>query len=183
MMCSRCPISLPRNLPKTWKTSMPPPPEASSLRSGSYIHEASASLPESKWQNVRGRDTAAIRFYFLCSSRLRGFLLCGFGFILHINLGAQPTNTNALRPFQFITTNTPPLPPSRFNPDAGAPLASTNIARPEPAPQLNRVTNSLVPPTPPPLFNPDPGASLKRAEPKSPFFKQELPPPPGFQEP
>src|SRR5439155_16344799 len=49
-------------------------------------------------------------------------------------------DTNALRPFQIISTNSPPLPPSRFNPDSGVTPASTNIVRPEPIPRLNRTT-------------------------------------------
>ena len=92
-------------------------------------------------------------------------------------------DTNALRPFQIISTNPPPLPPSRFNPDSGVTPASTNIVRPEPIPRLNRTTNSFQPLKPPPLFNPDPGALLRSPSTNAPFFKQELPLPPGFEGP
>jgi len=93
------------------------------------------------------------------------------------------TTPEAPRPYQIITTNTPPLPPSRFNPDAGLLPPSTNIVRPEAIPQRKWETNSVRPPKPPPLFDPDPGAMLKPASTNSPFFKQEIPLPPGFKAP
>src|SRR3989441_4821323 len=91
--------------------------------------------------------------------------------------------SNAPPPFQIITTSTPPLPPSRFNPDAGVLPPSINIVRPEASPQRKWETNSVIPPKPPPLFDPDPGAMLKAASTNSPFFKQEIPLPPGFKAP
>ena len=90
-------------------------------------------------------------------------------------------NTNAVLRFQTISTNSPPLAPSTFNPDSGVPPARTNILRPDLIPQLNRTTNSLTPPKAPLQFNPDPGATLKPPTTNSPFFKQEFPPPPPFQ--
>src|SRR5882672_5645829 len=92
-------------------------------------------------------------------------------------------SSNAPRPYQIITTNAPPLSPSRFNPDAAVLPPSTNVVRPEAIPQRKWETNSVTPPKPPPLFDPDPGAMLKPALTNSPFFNQELPLPPGFKAP
>ena len=121
-----------------------------------------------------------IRFCF----GLRSLFTSVSGLVLGTQLlSAQPANTNALRPFQIISSNAPPLAPPGFNPDAAALPASTNIVRRESVPQSRWTTNSINPPQPPPIFNPDPGALLKSASSNSPFFKQEIPPPPGFQPP
>src|SRR5439155_18304019 len=93
-----------------------------------------------------------------------------------------PTS-NTPPPIQIITTSTPPLPPSRFNPDAGVLPPSINIARPEAIVRPKWETNSVIPPKPPPLVDPDPGAMLKAASTNVPFFKQEIPLPPGFKAP
>jgi hypothetical protein len=89
--------------------------------------------------------------------------------------------TNALRPFQIISTNRPPLPPTQFNPDVGVPPVSTNLAVPKTFLQLNWRTNSEKPTQPPSVFNPDPGAMLKTPSTNAPFFTNEFARPPAFQ--
>jgi hypothetical protein len=89
--------------------------------------------------------------------------------------------TNALRPFQIITTNTPPLPPTQFVPDAGVPPVSTNVVVPKSLLQLKWATNSAKPTQPPSVFNPDPGAMLKSPSTNAPFFTNEFAWPPVFQ--
>src|SRR6266542_3220763 len=85
------------------------------------------------------------------------------------------------RRFQIISTNRPPLPPGKFNPDAGVPPVSTNLGGPKPFFQLKWATNSAKPTQPPSVFNPDPGAMLKQPSTNAPFFTNEFPLPPAFQ--
>jgi len=89
--------------------------------------------------------------------------------------------TNAPRPFQIITTNRPPLPPTQFNPDAGVPPVPTNIVAPKATWQLKWATNSAKPTQPPSVFNPDPGATLRPPSTNAPFFTNRFASPPVLQ--
>lgn len=89
------------------------------------------------------------------------------------------SGTNALRPYQFITTNTPPLSPAVFNPDAGGTRAPINAAPVRRGLFYQWRTNG-VPPAAPGAFNPDPGAMLKSAPTNPPVFMGE-PMPPAYQ--
>src|SRR6266511_1278322 len=91
--------------------------------------------------------------------------------------------TNALRPFQTITTNTPPLPPSQFNPDPGVPPVPGTVRVPDTILRLKWATNSSTPAQPPGLFNTHPGAVLKSPPANVPFFTNELGLPPAFRGP
>ena len=77
------------------------------------------------------------------------------------NYGAETPATNdvdRLKPYQAVSTNTPPASPEIFNPDANAPQL------PEPPPTDFRWTRQVIVSTnstPKPQFNPDPGASLR----------------------
>ncbi len=95
---------------------------------------------------------------------------------------AQPTatnsitDTNALKPHQFITTNTPPLSPTEFSPDAGGTRGPTN-ATPVGTGLTYRWRTNVIPPVAPGAFNPDPGAMLKTPPTNEPaFLREELPP-------
>ena len=86
------------------------------------------------------------------------------------------TNINAPLTNQIVSTNTPPLPPSRFNPDPGNLPPRTNIVTPDPYYQLRRVTSTGPPPLLPGQFNPDPGAMFRSpTNPPKPFFTNEVP--------
>jgi hypothetical protein len=106
-------------------------------------------------------------------------------FCLSASLAAAQTNsapdTNALAPHQFITTNSPPQSPARFNPDFGVPPSRYNPS-PAPAPSVETrwVTNSSPEPLAPPIFNPDPGAMLKLQPTNTPFFTNTYSPPPSY---
>jgi hypothetical protein len=93
-------------------------------------------------------------------------------------------NTNALPPNQFITTNSPPLSPAKFNPDSGV-LPSRSQPFVPPASGLKTQWNTNAPPPPniPPQFNPDPGAYLKSPSTNAPFFTNTVTLPPRFQSP
>jgi len=89
------------------------------------------------------------------------------------------SGTNALRPHQFITTNTPPQSPAVFSPDAGGTRGPTNSVPVRRGLFYQWRTNG-VPPTAPGAFNPDPGAMLKSAPTNPPIFMGE-PMPPAYQ--
>src|SRR5262245_61432063 len=61
--------------------------------------------------------------------------------------GVQSSATNL--PFQRISTNTPPLSPTLFNPDPSQKQVSSNLFL---VPKAERLTNSTVPPRSPSLF-------------------------------
>src|SRR5437867_1932586 len=84
--------------------------------------------------------------------------------------------TNSSPQYEVISTNTPPLPPARFNPDPGSLRAPANVLEPEVIPQLRRGTNFSKPPQPPPLFNPDPGAMVRPPSTNRTFFTNEFAP-------
>lgn len=94
--------------------------------------------------------------------------------------GSSP-DTNALKPHQFITTNSPPQSPTKFSPDTGVP-ASRNNPAPIQRPGVGTVWVTNVPPGPkaPPVFNPDPGAMLKAQQTNAPFFTNMFAPPPAY---
>src|SRR5580693_5318292 len=74
------------------------------------------------------------------------------------NTGAAPahlviTNINAPLPGQTVTTNAPPIPPEKFNPDPGNPPFRTNLTVPEKIYEKSRVTNSSPPPKSATVFN------------------------------
>lgn len=79
-----------------------------------------------------------------------------------------------LLPHQIVTTNPPPLPPSRFNPDAGTPPVPTNVTPGRIRLQSQPVTNFSNPQAPE-VFNPDPGATLRKQTNNPPFFTNEIP--------
>ena len=84
------------------------------------------------------------------------------------------------KPFQRIYYGPPPLPPTRFNPDAGVRLEPNYVGDATIGYDLKRSTN-FAPLAPPPQFNPDPGASLKQpVEPPRPFFRYDYVPLPVF---
>jgi hypothetical protein len=95
-----------------------------------------------------------------------------------INDGAEPPATNdvnRLKPYQAITTNTPPASPEFFNPDPNAlkmpPLPQTDFR------WRSRVIVSTNSP-PQPQFNPDPGASLRPpTNPPAALFNEPTAPP------
>ena len=73
---------------------------------------------------------------------------------------AATNDVNRLKPYQAITTNTPPLSPEIFNPDPNAvewpPLPQTDFRWTQ-----RVVVSSNAPPASPEIFNPDPGAGLR----------------------
>jgi hypothetical protein len=78
------------------------------------------------------------------------------------NYSADTTATNAvgrLKPYQAVTTNTPPLSPEVFNPDPNAlvfpPLPQTDFRW-----RFRAAVSTNAPPLSPDIFNPDPGAGL-----------------------
>ncbi len=78
------------------------------------------------------------------------------------NYGDETPATNdvdRLKPYQVVSTNTPPLSPEIFNPD---PNALDFPALPQTDFQWRQrvLVSSNTPPLPPQVFNPDPGASL-----------------------
>ena len=92
------------------------------------------------------------------------------------------TNTNALKPHQFITTNTPPQSPAKFSPDFGVKPSRYDPNAPRPPGVAQRwSTNAPPSPTAPPVFNPDPGAALKLTTTNTPFFTNSLALPPEFK--
>lgn len=91
------------------------------------------------------------------------------------------SGTNALRPHQFITTNTPPQSPAVFSPDAGGTRGPAN-AVPVRRTYFYQWRTNGVPPAAPGAFNPDPGAMLKSAPTNPPIFMGE-PMPPAYQGP
>ena len=92
------------------------------------------------------------------------------------------SGTNALRAHQFITTNTPPQSPAKFNPDSGVPPTRYDATSPAPPGFASKwKTNAPPPPDAPTVFNPDPGASLKSPPASQPFFKNSIAPPPASQ--
>ena len=101
--------------------------------------------------------------------------------------GTEPisvSDTNALRPGQFITTNSPPQSPAKFSPDFGSPTSrSQPFVQPGIGVETRWKTNSPPPPSVPPVFNPDPGASLKSQPTNAPFFTNTVTLPPRFQSP
>jgi hypothetical protein len=89
---------------------------------------------------------------------------------------AQHSLADPLKPHQEITRGTPPLPPTRFDPDPNRIPIPGNAAF-GPATNLIRsvTVSSNAPPVPPPLFNPDPGAWSVTAPPPAPpaFLRDE----------
>jgi len=94
------------------------------------------------------------------------------------------SDTNALRPNQFITTNSPPQSPAKFNPDSGVPPSRSQPFVPL-ASGLRTQWNTNAPPPPniPPQFNPDPGAYLKVPATNAPLFTNTVTLPSRFQSP
>lgn len=80
---------------------------------------------------------------------------------LKIYSSELPTTNNVdrLKPYQAVSTNTPPLPPKIFNPDPNAlelpPLPQTDFRW-----RFRAAVSTNAPPLPPKIFNPDPGAGL-----------------------
>ena len=91
------------------------------------------------------------------------------------------TNASALLPHQIITTNTPPLPPSKFNPEPGGRPVRVKPVAPEIIVKTNRVVSPGAPLQSPAAFNPDPGAMLKPVVTNQPFFTNEIVLPPVSQ--
>lgn len=83
-----------------------------------------------------------------------------------------------LLPHQTVTTNTPPLAPSQFNPNPGTPPVPQKTAPPTTTLQMKKtVTPGTVP------FNPNPGAMLKGAPTNQPFFTNGIALPAPYQGP
>ncbi len=114
-------------------------------------------------------------------------LLATFGLGSSFSHAADPislTDTNALRPGQFITTNSPPQSPAKFSPDFGSPTSpSQPFVQPGIGVDTRWRTNSPPPPNVAPQFNPDPGASQKLPVTNAPFFTNTVVAPPRFQSP
>ena len=90
-------------------------------------------------------------------------------------------NTNALPPHQFITSNSPPASPAKFNPDFGVPPSRYNPNAPTASNVVSRwITNATPGPDAPAVFNPDPGAMLKLQQTNTPFFTNSFVPPPSY---
>ncbi len=91
------------------------------------------------------------------------------------------TPSGGLKEHQFITPGPPPLAPSKFNPDFGAPHARTNATAEQIFLRTKRLTNSVPPSELSPVFNPDPGASSKKVSASgTPFYTNAIPLPPVF---
>src|SRR5207249_7512532 len=104
------------------------------------------SARSSQAVNRRRQTPTATRFEIARLEALLAAGLCFPSIQAHAQSPRSTLDTNALPPFQIISTNSPPLPPSQFSPDAGVSPASTNVVRPAPVPHLTRTTNSLPPP-------------------------------------
>ena len=91
------------------------------------------------------------------------------------------SSTNALKPHQFITTNSPPRSPAKFSPDSGAAPSRYNPS-PRQRPEARMIWVTNVPPEPraPSVFNPDPGAMLKAQQTNTPFFTNVFAAPPAY---
>ncbi|HTV61936.1 MAG TPA: hypothetical protein VMH30_05135 [Verrucomicrobiae bacterium] len=95
---------------------------------------------------------------------------------------AATNDVNRLKPYQAISTNTPPLSPEIFNPDPNAvewpPLPQTDFRW-----QQRVIVSSNTPPASPEIFNPDPGASFRPQTNVPPALFIEPPAPPIFTPP
>ncbi|HEX4120340.1 MAG TPA: hypothetical protein VH619_06980 [Verrucomicrobiae bacterium] len=95
-------------------------------------------------------------------------------------LNASFSQQQPLLPHQIVTTNTPPLSPSKFNPDTGGPPLPNNISPSKIDLRMKRATNFTTPQSPA-AFNPDPGAMLRKSATNQPFFTNEITLPPVTQ--
>lgn len=110
--------------------------------------------------------------------------LAPLAFCLSASLTTAQTNSpgnDALKPHQFIDTNSPPKSPAKFSPNPGTPPTRYNpTPKQRPEAGMRWVTNAPPEPLAPTVFNPDPGAMLKTQPTNAPFFTNNFAPPPAY---
>jgi hypothetical protein len=97
-------------------------------------------------------------------------------------LGQTNSPPDIAKPHQTVTTNKPPAPPPKFNPDTGARLPSPRQSTDELKYERHFYLDRSRPELPPQTFNPDPGGGTV-APAAEPFYKTNYGTLPEFQGP